>query len=202
MLEGHEYDKRWTIEDKIFQYRGLVSLYQRDKDNRVKEWQRELEEGQERLNQLKTDVYLLRLTLSSREKGDLTRIQNTLHGNRRLFLANKNKNALEICENLQQINCIKIKERNRLQHLKKQRLDHLEKSMVEMEVLKKRTENGYTAESDVQKKHLLLGKIEKIEVCNNGAKCVNHALKRMTTLMKEVLITLYLSYINKVNLRD
>ncbi|XP_046384197.1 uncharacterized protein LOC124154480 [Ischnura elegans] len=197
MVDGHDFDSRWTVRDKIKHYRGLISLREREKENDRKEFELESIQTSQKLNDLKKEVRWMRIERKNEVAAAFLR--NIIQDDRRLALSLGDRCPTDLVNEMRQRTCVKQREMNKLLYLKSIKMKELENNMVEIELLKERIAMYSTVVSDTSQE-ILNKEIENTKVKYYTAKSVQSAYKKMIGLMRED--SFYLDHILSALLRD
>ncbi|KAF7988563.1 hypothetical protein HCN44_001136 [Aphidius gifuensis] len=115
-------DKRWTLRDKLNQYRGIIKLNKREKKIKKNEASRNRKRISRELNKLKNEVKNYREIVKEVQEGDSRRIHTLLQGHKDFMLALENKNPGTVYKAVSEDVCLRRNQLDKLYNLKRQKI--------------------------------------------------------------------------------
>ncbi|XP_011314339.1 uncharacterized protein [Fopius arisanus] len=115
-------DKRWTIRDKIRQYRGILKLHGREKKLRAIDGGRVRKRTSRELKILSGEVKEYRGILNEIENGDKRRMHTLFQGHKDFQLAHENHNPGTVADAVDQENCLKRRQLDKLYYVKRKKM--------------------------------------------------------------------------------
>ncbi|XP_063920099.1 uncharacterized protein LOC135135071 [Zophobas morio] len=184
-IHGMSSDK-WTTKDKVTQYKGLVTLYKRDRQitevDRAVASKRQLKG----LQSLRKDIESSRLKLHNAVGGDRQKLRNILSDNHELQLAYQNSELEKVTEDIMQRNFNKRKALDKINYqmsLKSQQLINLK---LEEALLQDRTK--YESLHNIKEEHiakLITGKVQDAILKKQAALEIRQTYTQIIDLMKK-----------------
>lgn len=176
-------DDRWTIKDKLVQYRGLVDLYARDRKNLLNDNKKTHKKNVKEIRQLNKDVQYYRETLTNAKLGDKQRLRNALQNHRPYLLAYENRLPNQVPEIIFQINFTKTKLLDRLGSKLKLREDKLLKLLLEIRRLQARP--TVDSRDPNRKEQVIFNKIHYMDLKMNAAVTMRNSYEEAVALLKK-----------------
>ncbi|XP_044270461.1 hyaluronan-mediated motility receptor-like [Tribolium madens] len=184
-LHGMKSEK-WTTKDKINQYKGLISLYTRDRKIIELDTNVTRRKLSRLIKDLQKAVYNDRRELDNEIRGDKQKLRNTLAEHRELQLAFQNSQPKKVIEEIKQRNFNKRKVLDRLKYEKKMRSQKLIDLKLEQALLEDRLKYAFLGQIKQEKEaQIITGKLQDAILRKEGASAIYHIYREIIDIMKK-----------------
>nr|XP_008190919.2 PREDICTED: uncharacterized protein LOC662435 [Tribolium castaneum] len=184
-LHGMQSDK-WTTKDKINQYKGLISLYTRDRKIIELDTNVTRRKLTRLIKDLQRAVYNDRRELDNQIRGDKQKLRNTLAEHRELQLAFQNSQPKKVIEEIKQRNFNRRKVLDRLKYEKKMRSQKLIDLKLEQALLEDRLKYAFLGQIKQEKEaQIITGKLQDAILRKEGASAIYHIYREIIDIMKK-----------------
>ncbi|XP_015127127.1 uncharacterized protein LOC107048473 [Diachasma alloeum] len=178
-------DKRWTIRDKITQYRGILKLHGREKKLRAIDAGRARKRTSRELKILSGEVKEYRGILNEVENGDKRRIHTMLQGHKDFQLAYENHNPGTVSDAVDQDNCLKRRQLDKLYYVKRKRMKESFDHKLELTHLKDEYELQSLVPEPDRDQQSLIALYHEARANETAAKAVNRTYQSMLNILEK-----------------
>ncbi|KAK7790375.1 hypothetical protein R5R35_004152 [Gryllus longicercus] len=191
-------DARWKTEEKIVQYRGLLTIFGRERKKEINEANKVRRQQAMKLKELRKDNLYFRQCLADSTYGNKQRIRNALQSNRKIQLCYQRLWPARVSEFFEHANNKKRKELDLLKYTKAKRMALFTSLKLEKAELQDRLDVGFENVKTRRAKQVITNRIEMFVVRQNAAAQVYKLYKNMLNLLHNdghyfdaILVVLY-----------
>ncbi|XP_063986326.1 uncharacterized protein LOC135167249 [Diachasmimorpha longicaudata] len=181
-------DKRWTIRDKITLYRGILKLHGREKKLRAIDAARARKLTSRELKILSGEVKEYRGILNEVENGDKRRIHTVLQGHKDFQLAYENHNPGTVCDAVDQDNCLKRRQLDKLYYVKRKKMKEFFDHKLELTHLQDEFELQSEVPEPDRDHQRIIALYRKARANETAAKAVRGTYQSMLAILEKETI--------------
>ncbi|XP_018331904.1 uncharacterized protein LOC108741563 [Agrilus planipennis] len=179
-------DERWMTKDKITQYKGMVTLFRRDRKILEADSAVARKKQKKELKNLQKEIERQRHDLDNAIRGDRQMLRTTLQENRAMQLAYQDMHPLKVVECLHQENFNKRKQLDRLNYHMSQRTDQLIALKLEQAQLEDNKKSDDCLVLPVEKViEIVTGQVQDAVLKREAALSVRHTYKKILNILKQ-----------------
>ncbi|XP_063920466.1 uncharacterized protein LOC135135374 [Zophobas morio] len=177
---------KWTIKDKITQYKGLVTLYKRDRQITEVDTAVATKRQSKGLQSLRKAIDVDRNELNNAVVGDRQHLRNILADCKELQLAYQNLEPKIAVENIHQINFTKRKALDKLHYQMKLKSKQLIDLKLEESALQDRLKyEGFDKIKEEKNAQIITGKVQDALLKKEAALQIRQTYTQISDLMKK-----------------
>ncbi|XP_065161496.1 uncharacterized protein [Atheta coriaria] len=179
-------DKRWTVQDHLTQYKGLVNLFKRDKKIGDMDAKLNIKKQKKEYKQLTRQIAISREELKNCMYGDQQKIRNILAEDRAMKLAYQELHATKVIDHIYQDNFARRKMLDLQNYRLKLKIDRLIKLRLEEGDLEMQEETQSFSKTPLEIQiGIVTGKVQDMILKKEAAITVKTTYKTLIDIMRK-----------------
>ncbi|KAF2879347.1 hypothetical protein ILUMI_26817 [Ignelater luminosus] len=178
-------DPRWTVRNKITQYKGLIKLYERDA--KILQYDRHIAERKlkKQCYQIKKDIRKQKRVLNNAIKSDQQKHRRTLSEHHNLQLAFQGHPPLKTVDYLEYSNFKKRKELDRLHYDVKKKSEKLTEYKLELSLMDDNLIYPMKPIPEEQISQIISGKVKEAQIRQEAALEIYRTYKKILNVLRK-----------------